>query len=319
MNALDRAKRRQPDGRSSWVAPLFMRVTTLTALACALPACTETGQEPETAPAVARVEVSPTESAIRVAQTVQLSATTWDAFGNQLDGRTVSWSSSQQSVATVSSNGRVTGVSAGTATISATSEGVVGISVARVSARVAAVDVEPQQVSIYVGETSRLSATPRDPNGNALVDRTVSWTSGNDAVASVDGTGLVTGIGEGPADIIATSEGVTGMAEIVVRPAVGSLRVSVSTEGVGIDPDGYTVVVDDAVFEAVAVHGTVTFHELDRGEHSVELTGANPNCPVIGDNPLTVTVEVDATVEWASTWRVATRRTYSIAGPAACQ
>src|SRR6266700_387459 len=72
---------------------------------------------------VASVSVSPASATVLAGQTVQLSATPKDVNGNPLSGRTITWSSSNTPVATVSSSGLVTGVVAGSATITATSEG----------------------------------------------------------------------------------------------------------------------------------------------------------------------------------------------------
>jgi len=72
---------------------------------------------------VATVTVSPAAAAIQPGQTVQLTATTKDANGNILTGRTVTWVSNSNAAATVSSSGLVTGVATGTALITATSEG----------------------------------------------------------------------------------------------------------------------------------------------------------------------------------------------------
>src|SRR5205809_2966603 len=72
---------------------------------------------------VASVAVTPASATIQVGQTQQLAATLKDASGNTLSGRGVSWSSSNSSVATVSSSGLVTGLAAGSAVITATSEG----------------------------------------------------------------------------------------------------------------------------------------------------------------------------------------------------
>jgi len=73
--------------------------------------------------AVATVTVSPGTAQVEAGSTVQLTAEVRDASGNTLDGRRISWSTNASSVATVSSNGLVTGVAAGTATIAATVEG----------------------------------------------------------------------------------------------------------------------------------------------------------------------------------------------------
>jgi uncharacterized protein YjdB len=71
---------------------------------------------------VATVAVSPSSNTINAGQTVQLAATARDANGATLTGRTITWSSSNASVASVSGNGLVTGIAAGTVTITATSE-----------------------------------------------------------------------------------------------------------------------------------------------------------------------------------------------------
>src|SRR5207302_10204921 len=83
---------------------------------------------------VATVTVAPATASVQVGLTVQLTATTKDANGNTLTGRTVTWSSGNTGVATVSSSGLVTGVAAGSATITATSEGQSGTSAITVTA-----------------------------------------------------------------------------------------------------------------------------------------------------------------------------------------
>jgi len=72
---------------------------------------------------VAAVAVWPPSSSIPVGLTLQLTATPQDRDGNPLQGRLVTWASSNPSVATVSPEGLATGVTQGSATITATSEG----------------------------------------------------------------------------------------------------------------------------------------------------------------------------------------------------
>ena len=79
-----------------------------------------------TPPPVATVTVTLGAGAISVGQTTQAAAVLRDAAGATLTGRTVTWSTSAPGVATVSLGGLVSGVSAGTATITATSEGRTG-------------------------------------------------------------------------------------------------------------------------------------------------------------------------------------------------
>jgi len=81
------------------------------------------------------VTVSPTSVSLAPGGTQQLSAVTKDASGNVLTGRTITWSSDNSAVATVSTTGLVTGVAAGgPVTITATSEGKNGTSSITVTA-----------------------------------------------------------------------------------------------------------------------------------------------------------------------------------------
>src|SRR5689334_17301450 len=69
--------------------------------------------------AVSHISLRPNPVAVRVGGTVAVNATLTSSDGTVLEGRTVSWSSSNTAVATVSGNtdvGAVTGVSPGTAT-----------------------------------------------------------------------------------------------------------------------------------------------------------------------------------------------------------
>src|SRR5207245_2225103 len=84
---------------------------------------------------VASVTVSPAAPSVSVGATAQLPATLKDASGTTLTGRTVAWTSSTTTVATVSPSGLVSDVaSGGTTTITATSEGKSGTSVVTVQA-----------------------------------------------------------------------------------------------------------------------------------------------------------------------------------------
>ena len=169
---------------------------------------------------VASVTVSPATASVSQGQTTQLSAVTKDANGNVLTGRGVTWSSSNQAVATVNASGLVTGVAAGSATITATSEGQSGTAAITVIAvPVASVTVSPASASVGTGQTTQLTAVTKDANGNVLTGRAVTWQSSNTGVATVNGSGLVTGIAAGSATITATSEGQSGTAAITVTGA----------------------------------------------------------------------------------------------------
>jgi uncharacterized protein YjdB len=182
---------------------------------------------------VASVSVSPATLSLTVGQMGQLTATPRDASGNPLTGRVVTWTTNSASVATVSSSGLVTGQGAGTATITATSEGQSGtaaITVTQPTVPVASVSVSPPNLSLTVGQTGQLTATPRDASGNPLTGRVVTWTTNSAAVATVNSTGLVTAQGAGTATITATSEGRSGTVAIIVTLVpVAAVSVSPAT------------------------------------------------------------------------------------------
>jgi hypothetical protein len=76
--------------------------------------------------AVATVDVTPASASLVVGGTVQLTATLRDSSGAELTGRVITWSSDAPGIAAVDPSGAVTGIGAGSATITATREGVSG-------------------------------------------------------------------------------------------------------------------------------------------------------------------------------------------------
>jgi uncharacterized protein YjdB len=177
------------------------------------------------------VTVKPT---IVVAENATASAVTLDGSGNTLSGRVVTWSSNNNAVASVSQAGVVTGVSAGTAVISATSEGAVGTATVTVSVAqvpVSTISVRFLDPTPYPGRTSQSFATVLDAAGNTLTDRAVTWTSSNADIATVSALGIVTAVAPGTANIVATSGGRSGSAVITVLPpltAVATVDVTMN-------------------------------------------------------------------------------------------
>ncbi len=120
--------------------------------------------------------------------------------------KTVTWSSSNTSVATVDSNGNVKGVSAGTATITAKSNNnKVATSIVTVSNPI----VEVQNITLDV--TSVVLNTPNSKKVNATVtptnaaNKTLTWSSSNTSVATVDSNGNIKAVGQGSAIITVKS------------------------------------------------------------------------------------------------------------------
>ncbi len=187
---------------------------------------------------VAEVSISPSTADLEVGQQVTFTATLLCSHGNELSDRDVEWSSSDESVIDVDANGLVTALAAGTASIEAESEAIAGTATITVAqAPVATVEVSPSNDTINVAETLLLSAELRDVYDNVLSGRTIEWSSDNALVASVDGDGLVTGIGVngGTVTITASSGGQSGTATVVVMPApVATVEVSPSNDTVAV-------------------------------------------------------------------------------------
>ncbi len=175
---------------------------------------------------VASVVVTAATGSIFIGDNLTVSASVRDASGNSLSGRSITWSSTNPSVATVSASGSARGLAAGMTTIIATSEGVSGSMTLAVSpVPVARVVVSAPASSITIGKALTASAAVIDGAGNALSGRTITWSSSNAAVAAVNSAGVITGIDIGSATITAASEGITGS---VVVAVTGAARVVIA-------------------------------------------------------------------------------------------
>ncbi|HEU4628146.1 MAG TPA: Ig-like domain-containing protein [Gemmatimonadaceae bacterium] len=180
--------------------------------------------------AVATVVVVPSQANVTVGGSVQLRAQTLDGGGANLPGRPVLWASSDEAVATVDEAGLVTARFPGSATITATSEGKTGQATVTVNlVPVASVTIAPDPTKLVPGQTAQLAATVRDAGGNVLTGRTISWATGDHAVATVTTSGVVTAVGVGSTTVSAATGGITGTAAVVVAaPAPSSVNLNPS-------------------------------------------------------------------------------------------
>ncbi|MBV9774373.1 MAG: Ig-like domain-containing protein, partial [Gemmatimonadetes bacterium] len=201
-------------------------------------------------PPVARVRVEPDSLVLGTGSTGTLHAVALDAQGNVLAGRTVAWTTSDAQVASLGAGGSVTGVAAGTATVTATVEGVAASAVVRVlPVPVATVRIQPDSLVLTQGSTGSFTAVALDAQGNALTGRAVTWTTSDAGVASLGAGGAVTGVAQGTARVTATVEGVTATAAVRVTPPP-----VVPVARVRIQPDSLVLVVGStASFSAVAL------------------------------------------------------------------
>lgn len=190
--------------------------------------------------APARVEVALDSTALTVGDTARAIALVFNSRGEQISLAPVSWSvTSGAAVATVSSDGLITGVSPGTATLEARSDSIrASVSVVVVSVgspvpsvpipSVASVAVDLPGSLLQVTDTMRATAIAFDSSSRPLQGRQVSWRiSAGVAIASVSATGLVTALSDGDATVEATIDGVRGVATFSVRTPIKSVPAAV--------------------------------------------------------------------------------------------
>ena len=148
---------------------------------------------------------------------VQFSPRVLDQYGGDvMAGAAVSWTTSDASVARVDASGLVTATGNGTSAITAVVGEVSGTATATVAQEVGMVAVSPERATLVVGDTLSLVARAVDANGHAVAGAEVAWSSSDVAVAEVDGSGIVRGVGLGTATITAASNGAEGPSEITV-------------------------------------------------------------------------------------------------------
>jgi len=111
----------------------------------------------------------------------------------------VSWTSDSTAVATIDAGGFATGVSAGTAGITAGLGGVSGTATLTVTVLVlTSITVMPATPTILAGGTQQFAATGIYSDGSTSdLTGQVSWTSDSTAVATIDAGGLATGVSAG--------------------------------------------------------------------------------------------------------------------------
>ena len=184
--------------------------------------------------------------------------------------------------------------------------------VIEVTAATSGVDLDANGYTIQVDGGSpqplAINGTVRFP-GLAAGDHSVSFAdaAGNCTVAGTNPRTVPVTAGGATRDTARTTFAVTCVS------TTGVLKVAAATSGADVDPNGYSVLVDEVCYigyygyeycnytwsGSVGANGTVKIPGLAAGQHTVRLDDVAPNCTLAGANPRTATVPMGDTVELA--------------------
>ena len=249
--------------------------------------------------AVTGVTLNKTALTLNIGASETLTATVAPADATN---KKVTWTSSDAAVASVDANGKVTGVKAGEATITVTTEDGGKTATCKVTVKPNLVsEITLAALAIYVGESKAITATvkPDDATNKAL-----TWTSSDETVATVDATGKVTGKKIGTATITATARdgsGVSGSCTVTVLSAVKTVTVEPANLTLGKNKS-YTLT---ATVDAQPGTDTgVTWTSSDTTIATVDATGKVTATDKVGTVTITATSKADPAKKGTCTIKV---------------
>jgi len=217
-------------------------------------------------------------------QTAQLIAT---VYPEQATDKTLAWASDKPEIATVGTDGKVTAVKAGTATITVTTgQGVSKKCTVTVTSPVSGITIDASTISLMPGATHQLTATILPDNAS---NKEMTWSSDNDAVATVSQTGLVTAVKSGSTCIhVTTADG--------GKTAKCLVEVLIPTQGVSLDVTSCTLYTGESkklnatVTPSNATYKNVTWSVSDEAVAKVDQNG-NITAVKAGSATVTATTE----------------------------
>jgi len=217
------------------------RIVTPVAIVVVVASCGGGGGDGTTTPpgTVARVEITAPSPTMEIGQNMQTTVRYFDASSSQLAGRTLAYSTSNSSIATISASGLVTAAGPGSVTIIATVDGVQGNLLLNVTqVPVFFISITPLNPTVRQGETLTLSAQPQNAVGQPLTGRNITWSSADPSRATITQGGVVAGVSPGTVHIRAETEGRIDSVSLRVRSLVtpsitGTSSVTLVPGGVG--------------------------------------------------------------------------------------
>lgn len=190
-----------------------------------------TSPEPDTpeGPRPASMALTPEDIEFSaIAATRQIEALVLDT-DNKPMSVPLSWKSAHPAVAAVDDNGFVTAVAPGTTVVTATTGAISGKATVRVAQVAASVELSPATVGpISTGISALVRATVKDAN-DRLMTAVVSWTTGDPAIATIDGTGRVTAVSGGTTTFTASVNGLSATGTVLVTEPIVTAMITLPT------------------------------------------------------------------------------------------
>ncbi|MEO5510151.1 MAG: Ig-like domain-containing protein, partial [Longimicrobiales bacterium] len=199
---------------------------------------------------VAALMVSPHAATLAsLGQTTRPAATANDANGITVPAPAITWLSRSNAVATVATDGTITAVANGTVIVVAEADGArdsIQVTVRQTATRIT---IDRSTDSVAVSDTMRLRANAFDALNNPVSAAVVTWLTSAATIASVNATGLVTGVAMGNADITAQVDAATAVSVIRVYRA---------------PPAAIEILPDSLVFDAIGATRGLAITIIDR-------------------------------------------------------
>ena len=185
--------------------------------------------------------------------------------------KTITWTSSNTDVATVTAEGVVTAKGAGTSVITAkTYNGKTAKCTITVKQQVTAIALSDETVSLWVGKKKTLTATATPTTAN---NTSVSWSSSDNKVATVSSNGVITAKGKGTCTITCTAAdgyGTKNICEVTVKQPVTEIALSETTASLWV---GDTKTITATATPTTAGNISVTWSSSDNSVASVSSEG----------------------------------------------
>ena len=253
-------------------------------------------------PVLSRIAVTPPAITLNIGDAETFAATAYDQFGTVMPEVDIAWETCDETIGTIDAAGHFSALDVGTTTVTATACGVAGTADVTVIRASPGIVVSPPAVTLDKGETRQFTAHGLQDNAGSVV----VWSCDDEAVGTIDESGLFTAHCEGTATITATVEG-SGEAMVAQADeseAIGTAVVTVRSASrvparIAVSPSDVTVASGNTLQLTETVYDQ---YGCEMPEAVVVWESSNPQIGAIGpcglftareDGEVTVTASVD--------------------------